>query len=212
MLNQVQIQANKEKFVNLVNEASQLNPSKANGLKKLLSYLETTDFFEAPASTTHHQSYKGGLCEHSVSVFDHLERLVKAYEIPETEISRYSMIIVALFHDLCKIGKYEITYKTLPRKDEKGLEIRDENGKLIWENREQYTYVNDYLSVGHGSASIILIQHFIILSNQEAEAIFNHMGPYDLGDYHTKKDVSVAFGHNKLAYFLFLSDMSDVYL
>lgn len=36
------------------------------GADKLLAWLETTDFFEAPASTRFHLSRPGGLVEHSI--------------------------------------------------------------------------------------------------------------------------------------------------
>lgn len=39
------------------------------GADKLLAWLETTDFFEAPASTRFHLSRPGGLVEHSVHVY-----------------------------------------------------------------------------------------------------------------------------------------------
>ena len=38
------------------------------GIEKLLSYLEKSDFFEAPASTKFHGNYKGALCVHSLGV------------------------------------------------------------------------------------------------------------------------------------------------
>lgn len=40
------------------------------GADKLLEWLETTDFFTAPASTRFHAAYAGGLLEHSLNVYD----------------------------------------------------------------------------------------------------------------------------------------------
>lgn len=42
------------------------------GADKLLSWLETTDFFEAPASTRFHLARPGGLVEHSIHVYHRL--------------------------------------------------------------------------------------------------------------------------------------------
>ena len=38
------------------------------GMDKLLTYIEKTDFFKAPASTRFHGNYEGGLLEHSLNV------------------------------------------------------------------------------------------------------------------------------------------------
>ena len=47
---------------------------KRPGTEKLLAWLETTDFFEAPASTKYHGAYPGGLVEHSLNVCRELVR------------------------------------------------------------------------------------------------------------------------------------------
>lgn len=212
MLNQEQIQANKEKFISLVKTAGELNEKKKEGLERLLQWLDTTDFYTSPASTVYHQNYDGGLCEHVLSVYDHLEKLVKDYGY-EDKISDYSRIITALFHDFCKIGRYEKTYKTVPRKDEKGVEIKDANGKLIWEKQEVISYKQDPgVILGHSAKSVYLIQFFISLTGEEAEAIYSHMGPFDLSEYFTRKDLSAIYSRNKLAYLLHISDMNDLYL
>ena len=44
------------------------NNIKREGADKLLAWLESTDFFTAPASTRFHSNYVGGLCDHSVNV------------------------------------------------------------------------------------------------------------------------------------------------
>ena len=43
-----------------------------DGADKLLEYLESpaSDFFTAPASARYHSSFEGGLCEHSLNVYD----------------------------------------------------------------------------------------------------------------------------------------------
>ena len=45
------------------------------GAEELLEWLETTDFFTAPASTRFHLAREGGLVEHSVYVYERLRRL-----------------------------------------------------------------------------------------------------------------------------------------
>ena len=50
---------NKERFIEIF--TSQIHRP---GAAELLEWLESTDFFEAPASTHYHGSYTGGLVEH----------------------------------------------------------------------------------------------------------------------------------------------------
>ncbi len=42
-----------------------LTATQRKGMDKLLAWLESTDFFTAPASTRFHGAYEGGLLEHS---------------------------------------------------------------------------------------------------------------------------------------------------
>ena len=44
------------------------------GMDKLITYIEKTDFFKAPASTRFHGNYEGGLLEHSLNVMKVLEQ------------------------------------------------------------------------------------------------------------------------------------------
>ena len=55
---------NKERFIEIF--TSQIHRP---GAAELLEWLESTDFFEAPASTHYHGSYPGGLVEHSLNVY-----------------------------------------------------------------------------------------------------------------------------------------------
>ena len=50
---------------------------KRDGADKLRLWIRSTDFETAPASTKYHESYRGGLAEHSVNVFHELVRLLK---------------------------------------------------------------------------------------------------------------------------------------
>ena len=81
------------------------------GAEELLDYLEhKSDFFIAPSSARFHGSYEGGLCEHSVNVYhclvDYLAR-ERVQELYGMEYSAETVAIVALLHDLCKIGCYK---------------------------------------------------------------------------------------------------------
>ena len=94
-----------------------------DGADKLLDFLEhKCDFFTAPASARYHGAYEGGLCDHSLNVYhclvDYLQR-ERVQELYGLEYSDESIAIVALLHDLCKIGCYK-----------KGTRnVKDESGK-----------------------------------------------------------------------------------
>ena len=82
-----------------------------------------------------------------------------------------SVAIVALFHDLCKAGQYHEVEKW--RKDADGQ----------WESYLAYEYDPESLAMGHGPKSNFLLQRFIQLTPVEAQAIFWHMGAYDISPY-----------------------------
>ena len=76
------------------------------GVEDLLEWLETTDFFSAPASPLGHPTREGGLVEHSVHVYERLRRLYMLEftdgEIPYPEQDE-SIAICGLLHDICMI-------------------------------------------------------------------------------------------------------------
>ena len=56
----------KKEFIEIYNKHI-----KRDGADKLLDYLENrSDFFTAPASSQYHLSRVGGLCEHSINVYN----------------------------------------------------------------------------------------------------------------------------------------------
>lgn len=165
-----------------------------DGINELAGWLETTDFFTAPASTRFHGSHEGGLVEHSIAVHGRLFDLVSLYGIgatPET------IAIVALFHDLCKVN----TYKTEMRWR------KDANNQ--WEQYPTYKRDEDFKFGGHGSKSLYLVQNFVKLTPEEAIAINCHMGQWDATTY---SDVSSAFESCPLAWALHVADEAATYL
>ena len=96
----------KEEFLELYRSLIQ-----REGADALLDYLENkSDFFTCPASAKYHGAYAGGLCDHSLNVYhclvDYLER-ERVAELYGIEADPESVAIVALLHDLCKIGCYK---------------------------------------------------------------------------------------------------------
>lgn len=180
----------KEKFINLYSEHIG-----RPGSDKLLSWLENSDFFTAPASTRFHGDYQGGLCEHSIHVWEELIRLLKAY--PEVRVTAETAAIVSLLHDVCKVNCYAI-------------EMRNKKEGGIWHSVPTYTFKEDFCFGGHGSKSVYLIQKHMALTDQEAVAINCHMGAWDRspGDY----SLGPAFEKYPLAFLVHVADESATYI
>ena len=70
------------------------------GAEKLLTWLEGTDFFTAPASTRFHGACEQGLVMHSLNVYRALMEQLEEGDSAE------SFAICALLHDLCKANFY----------------------------------------------------------------------------------------------------------
>ncbi len=154
----------KERFIKIYNENI-----KREGADKLLEYLQSKncDFFTAPASTKFHCSYEGGLCEHSLNVYDCLKSYLDTDRVKNTfglEYSEESKAIVALLHDICKINTYTVSTRNVKN---------DKTGQ--WEKVPYYDY-NDTLPYGHGEKSVYIISGFMRLTREEAMAIRWHMG------------------------------------
>jgi hypothetical protein len=158
-------------------------------------WLVESDFFSAPASTRFHGAYAGGLCEHSVNVWEELVRLLKAY--PEVKVTAETAAIISLLHDVCKIG----CYKT---------ELRNKKVNGVWVQQPAYVFQEDFCYGGHGSKSVYLIQNHMRLTFEEAVTINCHMGFADRspGDYALRG----AYEQHPLAWLLHVADESATYI
>jgi hypothetical protein len=139
---------------------SLLKSTNRPGIEKVIEYLNNSDFFKAPASTKYHNSFEGGLAEHSFNVYAVLKDKVSSL-FPE-RLSKDTVILTALLHDLCKINFYV-----------KGFRNVKENG--VWVQKEVWE-VKDQEPMGHGEKSLWLLSKMIELTDQEAYMIRYHMG------------------------------------
>ena len=166
------------------------------GADRLLDYLASPgcDFFTAPASTRFHGAYEGGLCEHSLNVYDclcdymHRERVKELYGLGCTE---ETLAIVSLLHDVCKINCYKPSFRN----------VKDEHG--VWQKVPSYEF-EDALPYGHGEKSVYILSGFLRLTREEAFAIRFHMGFSGTED---ARNVSRAFEMFPLAFALSIADM-----
>ena len=177
------------------------------GADKLLAWLETTDFFEAPASTRFHLSRPGGLVEHSIHVYHRphdlfvSERQNRENE-PFIELSdseEETIAICGLLHDICKANFYAVEMRN--RKNEQGQ----------WEKYPFYV-VNDQLPYGHGEKSVYIISGFMKLTREEAMAIRWHMGFSDNDFRAGGFSVGNAFEKFPLALLTHMADLQATYL
>ena len=169
------------------------------GADALLNYLENKcDFFTAPASARYHCAYEGGLCEHSLNVYhclvDYLQR-ERVQELYGLEYSEESVAIVALLHDVCKVGCYKASTRN----------VKDSNG--TWHSVPTYQF-DDPLPYGHGEKSVYIVNGFLRLTREEAMAIRWHMGFSGTEDNRT---VGQAFQKYPLAFALATADMEASY-
>ena len=175
------------------------------GADKLLAWLETTDFFVAPASTRFHLSRPGGLVEHSVHVYERLRALFIAEKERAdlcagiTSQEEETIAICGLLHDVCKANFYTVEMRN--RKNEQGQ----------WEKYPFYV-VNDQLPYGHGEKSAYIISSFMKLSREEAMAIRWHMGFSDNDFKAGGFSVGNAFEKFPLALLTHMADLQATYL
>lgn len=175
---------NREKFKDLFNAWV-----KRPGAAELLAWLETTDFFEAPASTKNHGAYPGGLVAHSLNVCRELMASMTC------DASTESRAVCALLHDVCKAGVYH--QETKRRRDAA-------TGR--WEDYQGYTF-RDNFPFGHGEKSVYLVSRFIRLTDEEAIAIRWHMGAYDDAARGGSRALDEAMSFSPLVYELHAADM-----
>ena len=166
------------------------------GADRLLEWLQTTDFFTAPASTRYHCACPSGLVQHSVNVY---EVMMEKHFDPETD-SAESFALCALLHDVCKAQFYKISTRNV--KNEK-------TGQ--WEKVPYYT-IEDAFPYGHGEKSVFLIERFVRLKPAEATAIRWHMGGFDDAARGGNFSISVAYDKYPIAVKMHLADLEATYL
>lgn len=170
------------------------------GSKKLLEFLTRSDFFTAPASTKFHGSYEGGLCSHSLNVYNRLKALIESEKKISDwakEVSDESIAICGLLHDLCKVNFYKV-------------ETRNVKVGNTWQQQPYFT-TEDTLPYGHGEKSVYIISGFFRLTREEALAINWHMGGFDDRARGGSPAISAAYNKFPLAVMLNLADMQATY-
>ena len=199
-MNQEQLIQNKNTFLNYCKQY--IN---REGIDDLLKYLEKTDFFTAPSSISFHLNEDGGLCRHSLNVFETAMKLYDSILSPaiDSNISPFtekpsleSVAISTQLHDLCKTKLYHKVEKWK----------KDENNRWVsypgWE-------INDEFPFGHGDKSCVIISWFMRLKQDELLAIRWHMGMFDTGEpgSSSRYAMQAAMGKSPLVTLVQVSDL-----
>lgn len=209
----INIEKNKESFVNIVTE----NITRDN-TTGLIEWLDLhSDFFEAPASSRHHLAEPGGLCLHSLNVYKRLHKLLtdEYGSMKNCLHTEESIAIVALFHDLCKANMYKPSCRNQKTYDPEKVAAaeswkvkQDGGGAFIWETVPTYE-INEKLVFGHGEKSVFILQQFMSLSVDEATAIRYHMSSWQEGEAKAAGDT---FRRNPLAFLLHVADEAATFI
>ena len=160
---------------------------RAGAFERFIDFLESeTEWLRAPASTRFHLAVPGGLLEHSLNV---AETMLTMKTMLAPELSSESCVLVALFHDLGKVGMPGKPYY-LPNPS-----------RWYVENRGIAYIVNrDLVHLDVPTRSLFLLAQHITLSDEEAQAIRYHDGQ------HVPENQSVAHRESKLTLLLQYAD------
>lgn len=189
------LEENKIEFINIFK-----SNIRREGALELLAWLESSDFFEAPASTKFHGAYAGGLCEHSINAYRRLVRNLESEYGPNwtDTVSLETATICGLLHDICKANFY--------KQDFKNVKV---DGEWI---KQPYFTIEDTLPYGHGEKSVYIISGFMRLTREEAMTINWHMGGFDMRVKGGSYTIADAFYKFPLAFIFHISDMQATYL
>lgn len=133
---------------------------------RLIAFMENeTVWLTSPASTKYHLCKEGGLLEHSVNV---AETMLKIKDAIAPHITDESCVIVALLHDLGKVGmpgnpQYLVNEPT---------ERQKQFGYIPYRFNSDLTYLSVPVR------SIYLALQHIRLTEEEVQAIVYHDGQY----------------------------------
>jgi len=183
----IDTEANKKEFLDIVSKYIH-----RDGIDKLVSWLNTTDFFIAPSSHCYHGAEPGGLCQHSLAVY---KRLKAKQEDEDDE----TIAIAALFHDLCKVNFYKPGFRNVKNED---------TGR--WERIPSYT-IEDQWPAGHGEKSVFILMALMPLTDDEIMAIRWHMGGFMANNKGESNAIALAMSKYKLVLKLQVSDQESAF-
>lgn len=196
---------NKNYFISLVKQFI-----KRDGVDQLLTWLERSDFFVCPASTQFNLPVEGGLCQHALNVADSLVKRYfdkGIYDLEESdalvvldnEMTIENILVVSLFSSINKANCYV--------KDFKNVKV---NGK--WEQQEYWKWNEQFLYSGRGGKSVFILQQYMRLYVEEAQAIaFILAGEDNIFSGVIDSTYRKIYEQSSLALYLHLAEMEATY-
>lgn len=178
MLTTERISKNRENVINIIRKYLSNRIGEEKDVDNFILFLDTVNYFNAPASTQYQYSYEGGLCEYSMKVCNILttinNTMAKQYNTKLYDIS--TLLIVGLFHNLYKSSLYEATIKNTKVYSAKGSK-RDELGRFDWIASKTYairTAENrEVVSGDYASENYLLLSRYLALSEEEIVVLLN---------------------------------------
>lgn len=202
------LMANKNEFIGLIKTYITRDGARVDDL---IDKLEKSDFFAAPASTKYHMSVAGGLCQHSLNVYHNLVNLVDEKNF-EDKISKESIAIVALLHDLSKMNYYKKDVRNKKVYSEDGSK-KDAMGNFDWVAEPIYVTIDAeerFIYGSHEETSEFMIRQFIPLTYIESSAILHHHA--GMGYDSAQGNISAVYTRYPLATLLHIADMLASYV
>lgn len=171
MIDEEVVQNNKKEFIEHVHEIDRPGAD----IDSLVTMLEASDFFTAPATSNSFRNYTGGLCEHAINRYLEMSKMITACSVPPVE--KNSILITGLLADLGKMNYFEPSvinkkvYSDAGKKRdevgtfdwvaEMGWRIRDPRERFIFgslgQNAERY--ITDYIPLTQEESAAIIHLH-----------------------------------------------------
>lgn len=177
-----------------------LSANKGAGMKQLVDHMEERGFFKAPCSGANHLSEESGLAKHSLNVYEYLLRL---NESMNAGLSKNSMIVVALLHDLGKMGDHNKPnyVPNMVRSKTKNKETGEYD--LVQSEAKPFKTNSELTYEEHEIRSLLIAERYIELTEDEETAILHHNGCWGKLD----SSYSSTFDKHKLATLLHFADL-----
>ena len=202
-----QLLSNKTRFCTLLRSIER----KGANLESLENWLVSSDFFVAPASTKYHSSIRGGLCAHSLNVYDNLCKLVEDFGMQEI-IDSDTCKIVGLFHDISKTNFYKVDFRNKKIYSETGSK-HDEAGRFDWKSVPEYVTISDterFIYGNHETTSEYYLRQFIPLTYIESISIIHHHG--NMGWDSMQDNIASVWTRYPLSLLLFIADCEAAFI
>lgn len=201
-----QLEENKVKFIDLLREIQRPGCK----TEELIAFLEKNDFFTMAASTKYHNCVSGGLCDHSLVVYENMVMLNASKSLG---IDSDTLLICGLLHDISKVYMYKLDvrnkkvyYEGAPKHDSLGsFEWISQMGWVTTDPEDRpFAYGN------HEETSEFILRSYIPLKWEESAAIINHHGGMNYDS--AQVSPSQVLGRNTIAAALHIADSMAAFL